>query len=293
MASAAAQPESVGEATLAVSGFVIALAVISVGLRFYARVYTRQGLRADDWLILAAVVTTIVNSALLLWGNSVAPKGLWASQNSDAGYILTDGDVMYFKIIVACSVLYFTVSGTTKSGILYMYYRIFHADAACRYQVFALAGLVVGWWIGGTIAILTSCIPLEGVWTKGLADSTYCFNLNIFWLVIGIIETVLDMLILTLPLQGLAKLELTPRRKLTLSAIFLLGGFVVVTGIIKVVTGYVPGGRLPSFSNGEVWVTLHMGIAIVCSCLPLFKPLFDRLMESSLVIKMSTLFRKG
>lgn len=58
-----------GNATLGVSGLVIVLAVISVGLRFYTRVFTRAGLWWDDWLILAAVVAILATAALLLWGS--------------------------------------------------------------------------------------------------------------------------------------------------------------------------------------------------------------------------------
>lgn len=70
MAPAETHSTSGGDATLGVSGLVIALAVISVALRFYTRSFTRQGLRWDDWLILAAVIATLATAALLLWGRS-------------------------------------------------------------------------------------------------------------------------------------------------------------------------------------------------------------------------------
>jgi hypothetical protein len=69
MAPVRARPNSGGgDETLGVSALVIVLAVISVALRFYTRIFTRQGLQLDDWLILAAVITTLVTAILLLWG---------------------------------------------------------------------------------------------------------------------------------------------------------------------------------------------------------------------------------
>lgn len=56
------------DATMAVSALVIVLAVLSVALRFYTRIFTRAGLGADDWLIMSAVVATLLTAALLLWG---------------------------------------------------------------------------------------------------------------------------------------------------------------------------------------------------------------------------------
>lgn len=56
------------DVTMGVKALVIALAVISVALRFYTRIFTCAGLKADDWLILSAVVATLLTAVLLLWG---------------------------------------------------------------------------------------------------------------------------------------------------------------------------------------------------------------------------------
>ncbi|KAI0874625.1 hypothetical protein GGS24DRAFT_489834 [Hypoxylon argillaceum] len=293
MAPVQAQPSGDDDATLGVSGLVIGLAVISVALRFYTRIFTRQGLRWDDWFIMAAVIATLATAALLLWGNAVDPDGLWVSENTDPNYVYTTEDVFYLKLAFATSVLYFTIAGTTKLGILCMYYRIFHVSDAFRYQLFASAGLVVGWWVGSTVATLTNCMPLKWSWLNSLADPKYCFNYNIFWMAAGSVEILLDVIILALPISVLARLRLSWRRKLTISGIFLLGGFVVITGIVKVVLGYPPGSRVPSYSNTELWTTVHTAIAIVCASLPILNPLLDRIMKSSFMVKISSSLSKG
>jgi hypothetical protein len=55
-------------ATLGISGFVIILAIVSVILRFYTRITTKTGLKLDDWMIMASMVTTVITAVLLLWG---------------------------------------------------------------------------------------------------------------------------------------------------------------------------------------------------------------------------------
>lgn len=62
------QKESTENATLAVSGLVIALAVVATGLRFYTRIFTRSGLKSDDWTIFAAVFLTLATAAVTLTG---------------------------------------------------------------------------------------------------------------------------------------------------------------------------------------------------------------------------------
>ncbi|KAI1078185.1 hypothetical protein F5B20DRAFT_548367 [Whalleya microplaca] len=275
-------------ATMVVSGVVIVLVIISVALRFYTRIFTRAGLKADDWLILAALIATLTFSGLLLGGNQADPSGLSVSQEADSGYGYAAQDRFYLKLTFASSIIYFTVPGATKLGILLMYYRIFSVNAAFRYQLYVASGLVIGWWIACTVTTLTSCIPLERSFMSSLADPKYCINYNLFWMASGVCEILLDVVILALPVNAIVKMSLSLRQKVTVSGIFLLGGFIIITGILKVVFAYTPGSRVPSYSNTQVWTTLHMGMAIVCASLPIFKALVSRIGSSAFVIKVTS-----
>ena len=51
---------------------------------------------------------------------------------------------------------------------------------------------------------------------------------------------------------------------------------VIITGILRIIYGYVPGSRLPSYGLAELWSATHVGTAIICSCLPPLRPLFFR-----------------
>ncbi|KAI8959583.1 hypothetical protein F5Y11DRAFT_359093 [Daldinia sp. FL1419] len=229
MAPVSAPSESDGDVTLAVSGVIIALATMSVALRFYTRKFTRLGLKADDWLIMAAVVAALATAALLLWGNSVDPDGLRATENTNPDYVYTAEDVFYLKLSFVSSILYFTIAGATKLGILLMYYRIFAVSTAFRYQLFLSVALVIGWWVGCTVATLTNCIPLEWSWINSLSDARYCFDYNIFWMASGACEIFLDVLILALPISVIVRMRLSTKRKVTISIIFLLGGLTIIT----------------------------------------------------------------
>ena len=56
----------------------------------------------------------------------------------------------------------------------------------------------------------------------------------------SIIELVVDVLILALPISQIVQLQLSPRKKFFVSLVFLLGGFVIVTGIVRIATLYIP-----------------------------------------------------
>ncbi|KAI1089247.1 hypothetical protein F5B19DRAFT_485345 [Rostrohypoxylon terebratum] len=271
---------------MAICGVVITLAVIFVGLRFYVRVFTRAGFGYDDWLVLSGVITTLVIMVILLVGNSINPSGQQVTEDTDPNYRYTESDTLYVTYSFTASILYFTAVSSTKLGILFMYYRIFARSSAFRYQLFFSGGLVVCWWIISSTVAITNCVPVS----TSIAPNNpmHCRNFNIFWMAAGVCEIFIDTLILTLPVGVVLRMSLSLRRKLAVSGIFMLGSFVIITGIIKVILGYDPPSRSPSFSQTEIWAAIHTCMATICACLPIFRPLIHRVVKSSLITKTST-----
>jgi hypothetical protein len=213
-----------GTTTMAISAIVIVLAVISVVLRFYTRLFTKAQLKADDWLILLAVLSAVLTGALSIWGNAVDPNSAAAGENSDPNFKYTPEDIFYLKLAFTSSILYFTIAGSTKLSILLMYNRLFSVNQSFRWQLMVVSLLVVGFWVGCTVATLTNCIPLKWSWLNSLSDARYCFNYNIFWMASGACEVLIDVMILALPMQVVWELQLSRRKKATVACIFLLGG---------------------------------------------------------------------
>ncbi|KAI0556051.1 hypothetical protein F4679DRAFT_578174 [Xylaria curta] len=268
---------------------ILVLGWITVALRFYTRLFARQGLKWDDWLLLLAAITGTTVIALTVSAAIVAPDGNNTTQIFDPNYIETPEDIFYLKINLVTAVIYYTINASVKLSILYMYYRIFHAKSSLRYQLFVTAGLVIGWWIGTTVAQIVNCIPVSKYWTSNVLDPKYCFNLNTFFVVGGSIEVFLDVLILTLPIRAVLALQLSWRRKTIISGIFLLGSFVIATGLVRVIVGYAPGSQRPS-SSAELWTVVHSGVGVICASLPIFNPLLQRTLKSSLVANAVKLF---
>ena len=68
----------------------------------------------------------------------------------------------------------------------------------------------------------------------------------------------------------------------------LMAHSVVISGLVKIILGYVSGERIPSFSKSEVWTVVHVALAIVCASLPLYRPLVTRVSQSILVTRLET-----
>jgi len=55
-------------ATLAVSGVITGLAIITVALRFFVRIRMKTRIQWDDWFILIAMLVTLLEGGLILAG---------------------------------------------------------------------------------------------------------------------------------------------------------------------------------------------------------------------------------
>jgi hypothetical protein len=64
----------------------------------------------------------------------------------------------------------------------------------------------------------------------------------------------------------------------------------IVTGLVRVVLGFRSGSRVPSYSNTEIWTTVHAGMSIVCASLPIFRPLMRRITFSAFVTRLLSVF---
>ena len=115
-------------------------------------------------------------------------------------------------------------------------------------------------------------------------SSSIVFNVTYlsFWLAMAIIETLIDIVILVLPIRVVFQLQLATEKKILLSFIFALGSFVVITSIVRMAVLYRPTEPDIDLTQGDIWLNVHLGTAIISACLPTYKPLISgntRLMD--------------
>ncbi|KID66209.1 Satratoxin biosynthesis SC1 cluster protein 4 [Metarhizium brunneum] len=262
---------------LSVGAVMAVLAIVAVVARFYARHSRKAKLQWDDWLIVVSLVAMIATDILAICAITGNPTGPETATVVTDTHEYAPEDVLYTKLSWATTVIYFAITSTTKLSILLMYNRLFSVDERFRRIVMILSVLVVGFWVGCTVADLTNCVPMEYVWINSLSDPRYCFNFNIYWFASGVCEALIDTLILLLPIKVVLGLQLGLKQKVAVGSVFLLGAFVIVSGLLKTSFGYIPGSRQPSFSRTQLWTSVHCGTGIICACLPICWPLFGRL----------------
>ena len=67
------------------------------------------------------------------------------------------------------------------------------------------------------------CTPVNYLWDKTVSGG-HCIDFGILVIVGGVVNTVTDVVMLILPMPVLWKLQMSTRKKWTVSAIFLMGG---------------------------------------------------------------------
>jgi hypothetical protein len=264
------------------------LSLLSIGLRFYARrVYHAGSIRWDDWFILIAGITLIATDVLIIVANAINPNGAEVASNKDPTYVYTEKDIKYTQLSFICTVIYYTIVSATKMSILLMYDRLFSVSRSFRRQIVALCFLTGAFWVGTTLSNCLNCIPIKYVWINADADPRYCINYNLYWLGCGVAESVLDLMIILMPIRVVYGLNLSRGKRVAVAAVFLLGAFVILSGVVKVILSYIPGSRQPDFSRTALWTVVHVCTGIICACLPVCWPVLKRLGGSKRFVSSS------
>lgn len=105
-----------------------------------------------------------------------------------------------------------------------MYNRIFPTQTM-NTGVCILGFMVLAWWIAVIFVSLFQCSPIPAAWDKALlAKGATCIDDNKFFIGNAVPNIITDLLILTLPIYEVYRLQMSTLQKAAVSGLFLLGG---------------------------------------------------------------------
>ncbi|KAL2860649.1 hypothetical protein BJX68DRAFT_90142 [Aspergillus pseudodeflectus] len=246
-------------------------ATIAVALRFVSRHISRAGFWWDDWVI---AVSLVVN-----WGMDITRwvQVLMYQFGRHHGDVPVSDVVEYQKSFIAIQLIYFTNAVLTKSSLLLLYQRIFGIVRSFRIALAISWFLIIGYFIACAIASIAGCLPVSYVWTryKTPPGPGSCFNEVAFFRWNGIANMLLDILMLILPLPMVWRMRMSRRRRLLLTGIFGMGGFVCVVSLLRIISFNQANRDDPTFTQiySSTWSSVEQGVGIVCACLPTLRPL--------------------
>lgn len=101
-------------------------------------------------------------------------------------------------------------------------YRNLFPTTRVHVAAYAMGALVLMWWLAVLVVTFLQCRPLNGLWDHSI--SSVCMASTGLFLGNSIPNIVTDVLILTLPLVEVTRLQMSWPKKNGVLVLFLLGG---------------------------------------------------------------------
>ncbi|EXL51972.1 hypothetical protein FOCG_07785 [Fusarium oxysporum f. sp. radicis-lycopersici 26381] len=265
--------------------------IISSGLFVVARCIARYSIHklgSDD----VAIIVSLISSVLLSTYIQLAIHHGYGMHKDD----LEKPDLrMALKMFFIAQTPYKATVCLNKVAAILLYLRLF-VTKSFRVWSFVVLGVVVGYSIGGIAATIWQCVPIKGAWDKSV--DAKCIDSNKFWVAYAVLNILTDVMVLALPIMPIMRLQTSRREKLLLCCVFLLGGFVTITSILRVtsVSNSLKNKKdmTWNFIDRGVWTLIEANLGIIAACLPVLRQpmgkLFPRIFGST---KKSSLYYTG
>jgi hypothetical protein len=201
---------------------------------------------------------------------------------------------MVSKLYYFGELLYYICVSVTKLAILFLYLRL-ATSKTFRKIVYCVMGFVIATALSSCLASIFQCTPIKRAWSVQKLEPGHCINVNALFYANAGLDIFQDLIIYVLPMNMLYHIQIPRRQKYALMLVFAVGGFVVITGALRLY--YLQGAQasddascmfpLDDFKDhanhilddnigGAIWSSIESNIGIVCASLPHFKPLIDR-----------------
>ena len=207
----------------------ISLAFLAVILRFTSRRIGHIPLKADDYLIIGALVLGL---------GEVIGGLLCVRYGGGKHAVLLQDPARFAKSVLATEVLYNPAIACVKFSVLLLYRRIFHSKTF-RLVLNGVGGLIFTYTCIAVITSIFQCRPVQAAWDMSITDAV-CIKLNVEVVVFAILNAMTDLATMCLPMPLLWRLQMETGRKLQLMGLFLAGGLYVITSLPTTLSLVIP-----------------------------------------------------
>lgn len=199
------------------------------------------------------------------------------------------------KLFKAEEMIYLASVMFPKLAVLSLYVRLF-MDPVRRFS-YITGAFVMATFAGGFLTWAFACRPFAFNWNKTIQGG-HCINTNMSYAYFSVPNLVSDVAIILLPLHPLWKLQVPRSTKIGLIFTFVLGGFGMITAIIRFVR-FLQSDILSDASYEAAstmkWTITEPSMYQIAATLPTLRPILTKTLSSlsnlSLLSKFSNLSR--
>ncbi|KAH7243750.1 hypothetical protein B0J15DRAFT_501047 [Fusarium solani] len=261
------------------AGVVIPMpfAALALILRLKARRMTRMGMGYDDGFSIAAWFFAVGYSTIILIWVEHFKLGQKIGQypQSQIDYILEKS----YLILWISEFLYSWSICLSKLAVLTFYRRMFQL-LPIRWPILLLMVACVVWILIRTFVTLFRCSPVQYYWDKSI-HGRCTMDVARYYFATDLTHTLLDTLILALPIFEVLRMKLPFGQKIAVVGLFSCGFFVCIASAFQIIQSqnYDPHSQeLPyQLTLAMVWGSVEVQLAVFASCLPLLRPIFRKL----------------
>ncbi|RDW93381.1 CFEM domain-containing protein [Aspergillus mulundensis] len=239
------------------------LAVIAVGMRVAVRVRTKT-LGLDELMAVLSVAAIVALSGL---GIENQKLGL----GIDTWFLSFQEITDFLHIYFAIESLYLASIALTKISMLLLYLRLFPARPIQLATKITLL-LTTAWGIAMLLANVFACQPINYMWLRWDEEHEgKCIDHEAVMAIHAILNIVFDVLIITLPMPTLLKLNMSVRKKVGVIFMFAVGLVVTLISIFRCISLI----RFDIFDNPtknivtiSIWSVVEVDLSLICACMP-------------------------
>jgi hypothetical protein len=258
---------------------LISIATLMVLLRIYARFIRTCTATIDDWLVIIALFPAI---GLTVTVSLAATRYGWSQHIWDYEYEGVDPSKLIQERVISwiSQMLYVWSSTLAKLSLLFFYRRIF-STTYIRVFVLGCIYFVLVYFVACFLTLLLECRPLSLYWhILVLPQGTggVCADEGNLLLASGVVNVIIDWIILLLPIRTALKLHIQWPQKLQVLAVFMAGALVCVSSIIRVTATFTTVRETYDVTwSGYLvwmWIGIEVDVGIICASVPACKSLF-------------------
>ncbi|KAL9582654.1 MAG: hypothetical protein Q9212_003176 [Teloschistes hypoglaucus] len=244
-------------------GFAIGITCVSIVLRLLARRVQKVSLGADDYTIIVGAIFAIGNAIAFIYS---ARYGVGRHLRA----IPIDQLNGFWKATYVGYQLYGVTITLIKMSILLLYRRIF-ITLQFRRRTEIVGALVIIWLFFNNLMAAFQCSPIRKAWLP-LTPGKCMPPLN---LIVGLQagNAALDITILALPVYAVSKLQMSLAKKISVLAIFLLGGLSVIIAVIRIgIVSTADKEDVTWFTSIDSWTAVEPAVEVLSVSLPVMAP---------------------